>query len=127
MCQAGSLPPSEAHLFMGCHNEVSPLLYGLGRADLSVGDVGGDEADKSLHQDLGSIVHIVLLRGQLGQILLLQEETREHGERQQGRRVRQSTDRQAGQNAEKKSQGRRQRRERTKRWRDRTSTREIPS
>lgn len=69
---------------MGSHNEVSPLLHGLGRADLPVGNVGGDEADKSLHQDLGSVVHIVLLGGQLGQVLLLQEETGNAGKDSRG-------------------------------------------
>ena len=68
------MPTTDVHLFMGGHDEVAPLLHSLGSADLSVGDVGGDEADQTLHQDLCSVVHVVLLGGQLSQVLLLQEE-----------------------------------------------------
>lgn len=50
---------------MGADDELSPLLRRLSGGDLSVGDVGGDEAEQPLLQDLRAIIHIVLLRGQL--------------------------------------------------------------
>lgn len=62
---------NEKHLFVGSHDEMSPFLHRLGSADLSVGDVGGDEAEQAVLEDFRAIIHIVLLRGQLCQVLLL--------------------------------------------------------
>lgn len=60
------------YLFVGVDDELSPLLCSLSRGDFSVGDVGRDEAEQALLEDLRAIVHKVLLRGQLSQIFLLQ-------------------------------------------------------
>lgn len=43
---------SNEHLFVGGHNEMGPLLHTPGGADLSVWDVGRDEAQKALQEDL---------------------------------------------------------------------------
>ena len=53
------------YLFVGAGDQLRPLLRGLGRGDFSVGDVGGDEAEQAILEDLRAVVHIVLLRGQL--------------------------------------------------------------
>ncbi len=42
----------DKHLFVCSHDEVSPFLHRPGGADLSVGDVGGDEAQQALQKDL---------------------------------------------------------------------------
>ena len=55
---------------MGSHDEVGPFLHGPGGADLPVGDVGGDEAQATLQEDLRAVVHVVLLTGQLSQVIL---------------------------------------------------------
>lgn len=55
---------------MGVGDELSPLLCGLGGGDLSVGDVGGDEAQQALQKDLRTVVHVILLRGQFCQVVL---------------------------------------------------------
>lgn len=55
---------------MCSHDEVSPFLHRPGGADLSVRHVGGDEAEQTLQQDLGAVVDVVLLSGQLGQVVL---------------------------------------------------------
>lgn len=62
-------------LFVGTDDELHPLLSGLGGADLPVWDVGGDEAQQPLQEDVGAKVHVVLLRGQFRQVLLLQQNT----------------------------------------------------
>lgn len=48
-------------LFVGADDELHPLLGGLGGADLPVRDVGGDEAQQPLQQDVGAVVYVVLL------------------------------------------------------------------
>lgn len=58
---------------MGADDELNPLLCSLSGGDFSVGDVGRDEAEQAILEDLGAIVHVVLLRGQLCQVLLLQD------------------------------------------------------
>lgn len=60
------------YLFVGVDDELSPLLSSLSGGDFPVGDVGRDEAEQALQEDLRAIVHKVLLRGQLSQIFLLQ-------------------------------------------------------
>lgn len=55
---------------MRSHDELSPFLHGFGRADLSVRDVGWNKTQKALHKDLRAVVHVILLRRQLRQILL---------------------------------------------------------
>lgn len=42
----------DEHLFVCRHDEMSPFLHRPGGADLSVGDVGGDEAQQALQEDL---------------------------------------------------------------------------
>lgn len=66
----------EAHLLVCCHDEVSPLLHCLGCADLSVGDVGWDEAQQALQQDFWAIVHVVLLGRQFCEVILCQRKRR---------------------------------------------------
>lgn len=61
---------------MGADDELKPLLRGLGGGDFSVGDVGRDEAQQAVLEDLGAVIHVVLLRGQLRQVLLLQDRRR---------------------------------------------------
>lgn len=48
-------------LFVGADDELQPLLSRLGGADLPVRDVGWDEAQQSLQQDVGAIIDVVLL------------------------------------------------------------------
>lgn len=55
---------------MGRHDEMSPLLHSPGVADLSVRNVRGDEAQQALQENLGTIVDVILLRGQLCQLIL---------------------------------------------------------
>lgn len=57
-------------LFVCSHDEMRPLLHRPGAADLSVGDVGGDEAQQALQKDLRTVVHVILLRGQFCQVVL---------------------------------------------------------
>lgn len=61
---------------MGADDKLKPLLCSLGRGDFSVGDVGGDEAQQAILEDVGAVIHVVLLRGQLCQVLLLQDRRR---------------------------------------------------
>lgn len=61
---------------MGTDDELHPLLNGLRRADLPVRDVGWDEAQQPLQEDVGAIIYVVLLRGQFCEVLLLQQNTR---------------------------------------------------
>lgn len=49
------------YLFVGADNKLEPLLASLGGSDLSVRDVGGDEAEQPFWKDLWTIVHVVLL------------------------------------------------------------------
>lgn len=56
---------------MGADDELDPLLGGLRRGDLSVGDIGWDEVQQTVLEDLWTIIYIVLLRGQICQVLLL--------------------------------------------------------
>lgn len=63
-------------LFVGTDDELHPLLSGLGRADLPVWDVGRDEAQQPLQEDVGAKIYVVLLRGQFRQVLLLQQNKR---------------------------------------------------
>ena len=60
----------DEHLFVCRHDEMSPFLHRPGGADLSVGDVGGDEAQQALQEDLWTVVDIILLRGQFCQVIL---------------------------------------------------------
>lgn len=64
------------YLFVGVDDQLDPLLGSLSGGDFSVGDVGRDEAEQAVLEDLGAVVHIVLLRGQLGQVLLLKNRHR---------------------------------------------------
>ena len=41
-----------SHLFVRSHDEMSPFLHRPGGADFSVGDVGWDEAQEALQEDL---------------------------------------------------------------------------
>lgn len=61
------------YLFMGADDELSPLLCGFSGGDFSVGDVGRDEAEQAILEDLRAVIHKVLLRGQLCQIFLLKQ------------------------------------------------------
>lgn len=61
----------DRYLPVGSDNELDPLLSGLRWADFSVWDVGGDEAEQAVLEDLGTVIHVVLLRGQFCQVLLL--------------------------------------------------------
>lgn len=56
---------------MGADYELEPLVGGLRRGDLSVRDVGWDEVQQAVLEDLWTIIYIVLLRGQICQVLLL--------------------------------------------------------
>lgn len=58
---------------MGADDELSPLLCGFCRGDFPVGDVGRDEAEQAILEDLRAVIHKVLLRGQLRQIFLLKQ------------------------------------------------------
>lgn len=61
---------------MCSHDEMSPFLHRLVGTDFSVGDVGRDEAQQTLQEDLWAVVDVILLRGQLCQVVLeLQEQT----------------------------------------------------
>lgn len=60
---------------MGTDDELHPLLSSLGGADLPVRDVGRDEAQQPLQEDVGAIIHVVLLRGQFCEVLFLQQNT----------------------------------------------------
>lgn len=64
------------YLFVGVDDQLDPLLGSLSGGDFSVGDVGRDEAEQAVLEDLRAVVHIVLLRGQLGQVLLLKNRHR---------------------------------------------------
>lgn len=57
-------------LFMGCHDEMSPLLHSSGGADFSVRNVGGDEAQQALQKNLRTVINVILLRGQFWQLIL---------------------------------------------------------
>lgn len=46
---------------MGVDDKLEPLLAGLGGGDLSVRDIGGDEAEQPFREDLWTVVHVVLL------------------------------------------------------------------
>lgn len=49
------------YLFVGADDKLEPLLASLGGGDLSVWDVGRDEAEQPFWKDLWTIVHIILL------------------------------------------------------------------
>lgn len=66
-----SAAADELYLFVGTDDELSPLLQRLRRGDFSVGDVGGNQADQTIVENLSAIIHKVLLRGQFSQVLLL--------------------------------------------------------
>lgn len=61
---------------MGAGDELHPLVGGLGGADLPVRDVGRDEAQQPLQEQVAAVVYEVLLRGQFCQVLLLQQNRR---------------------------------------------------
>lgn len=61
---------------MGADDELNPLLRSLSGGDFSVGDVGRNEAEQTILEDLGAVIHVVLLRGQFCQVLLLQDRHR---------------------------------------------------
>lgn len=65
----------DRYLFVGVDDELNPLLCSLSGGDFSVGDVRGDEAEQAVLEDLRAVIHIVLLRGQLCQVLLLLTDT----------------------------------------------------
>lgn len=66
-----SAAADELYLFVGTDDELSPLLQRLRRGDFPVGDVGGNQADQTIVENLSAIIHKVLLRGQFSQVLLL--------------------------------------------------------
>ena len=53
------------YLLVGGEDQRGPLVGGLGGGDLPVGDVGGDETQQAVLQDLWTVVHVVLLGRQL--------------------------------------------------------------
>lgn len=59
---------------MGADDELHPLLSGLRRADFPVRDVGWDEAQQAVQEDLRAVIHVVLLGGQFSEVLLLQQD-----------------------------------------------------
>lgn len=63
-------PPS-SYLLVGSNSQLGPLLQSLQRCDLTVRNVSGHQAQQTLQNHLRTIVHKVLLRGQLGQVILL--------------------------------------------------------
>lgn len=67
---ADGLRSHDDHLFVSSHDEMSPLLHRPGGADLSVWDVGRDEAQQALQEDLRAVVNVILLRGQLCKVVL---------------------------------------------------------
>lgn len=58
------------YLLVCSHDEMSPFLHRPGGADLSVGDVGGNEAQQAFQKDLRTVVDVILLRGQFCQVIL---------------------------------------------------------
>lgn len=56
---------------MGSDGQLGPLLKRLQGCDLTVGNVSGHEAQEALQDHLRTVVHEVLLGGQLGQVVLL--------------------------------------------------------
>lgn len=61
----------DRYLFVGANDELCPLLCSLSGGDFSVRDVGGDEAEQAILEDLRAVIHIVLLGGQLCEVFLL--------------------------------------------------------
>lgn len=59
------------NLFVGADDELHPLLGGLRRADFPVGDVGRDESQQAVQEDLRAVIYVVLLGGQFCEVLLL--------------------------------------------------------